>query len=291
LATDWRNAAETALGSTLTDLQQLSGGDFAESYRAVLGGEARVFIKTHRDPPPGFFSTEGRGLQWLRASGTVPVPEVLAVSDAPPFLVLQWIEPLADSAGSTDKMRSDEQLGSALAKLHQGKFSVFGRPDERTTGSQKMPNQPCLDWVEFYAERRLIPLADLAAERRALSAADIKKLRLLARRLDRLDVPAEPPALLHGDLWAGNRVIDKDGNSWLIDPASHGGHREFDLAMMRLFGGFGESCFDAYQQVYPLQAGWEQRVSLHQLAPLVVHAIKFGGAYVAEVSTALEQYC
>ncbi|HAS10233.1 MAG TPA: fructosamine kinase, partial [Acidimicrobiaceae bacterium] len=100
---------------------------------------------------------------------------------------------------------------------------------------------------------------------------------------------AEPPARLHGDLWAGNRLVDRDGRSWLIDPAAHGGHREFDLAMMRLFGGFGAACFAAYDDVHPLADGWEARVPLHQLAPLVVHAIKFGGGYVAGTERALAQ--
>ena len=103
-------------------------------------------------------------------------------------------------------------------------------------------------------------------------------------------MPDEPPARLHGDLWAGNRLVDTDGRSWLIDPAAHGGHREFDLAMMRLFGGFGDECFAAYAEVFPLAAGWPERVALHQIAPLVVHAIKFGGGYVAAATNAIMQY-
>ena len=102
--------------------------------------------------------------------------------------------------------------------------------------------------------------------------------------------PAEPPARLHGDLWAGNRLVDGRGRSWLIDPAAHGGHREFDLAMMRLFGGFDSECFAAYEEVGPLAPGWEERVPLHQLAPLAVHAIKFGGSYVRATVDALAHY-
>ncbi|MEX2625882.1 MAG: fructosamine kinase family protein, partial [Ilumatobacteraceae bacterium] len=101
--------------------------------------------------------------------------------------------------------------------------------------------------------------------------------------------PEEAPARLHGDLWAGNRLVDRQGRSWLIDPAAHGGHREFDLAMMRLFGGYGQDCFAAYAETFPLADGWEARVPLHQLAPLVVHAIKFGGGYVAATARALDE--
>ena len=95
-------------------------------------------------------------------------------------------------------------------------------------------------------------------------------------------------ARLHGDLWAGNRLVDDAGRSWLIDPAAHGGHREFDLAMMRLFGGYGPDCFGAYEDDHPLADGWERRVPLHQLAPLVVHAIKFGGGYAGATERALD---
>ena len=116
----------------------------------------------------------------------------------------------------------------------------------------------------------------------------VARLGRVADRLAEIGGPAEPPARLHGDLWAGNRMVDVDGVSWLIDPAAHGGHREFDLAMMRLFGGFGTSAFDAYHETFPLAGGWQERVSLHQLAPLLVHAIKFGAGYVAAVAGALD---
>ncbi len=96
---------------------------------------------------------------------------------------------------------------------------------------------------------------------------------------DELCGPPEPPALLHGDLWAGNRMIDRDGANWLIDPATYWGHREVDLAMMRLFGGFGGAAFDAYAEAHPLAAGWPERVEWYQLVPLLVHAILFGGSY------------
>ena len=107
-------------------------------------------------------------------------------------------------------------------------------------------------------------------------------------KLSDLCGPAEPPARLHGDLWGGNLHVDDDGAPVLIDPAVYGGHREMDLAMMRLFGGFGPSCFAAYDEVFPLADGWQARVPLHQLAPLVVHAIKFGGGYVASSDRALD---
>ena len=125
---------------------------------------------------------------------------------------------------------------------------------------------------------------------RALPVATIDRLERVAGSLERFDT-GEPPARLHGDLWAGNRLVDVSGRSWLIDPAAHGGHREFDLAMMRLFGGFSaELLRRRTKSATRLSSGWEERVPLHQIAPLVVHAIKFGGGYVAAATAAIARY-
>jgi fructosamine-3-kinase len=256
----------------------VSGGDVAESFRLQLADGGAVFAKTHHDPPPEFFETEAAGLEWLRAARAVPVPEVLAV--VPGVLVLQWID---EGSGRPD----EDGFGRALAALHSAGASCFGREDRRTTGSRRLPNEPRQDWADFYAENRLRPLAGLARQAEALPDEVIDRLEALAGRLGDLGVPVEPPARLHGDLWAGNRLVDERGVSWLIDPAAHGGHREFDLAMMQLFGGFGPACVDAYDDAFPLGSGWRARIPLHQLAPLAVHAIKFGGGYAAATERAL----
>ena len=212
------------------------------------------------------------------------MPDVLAVSDdVPNRLVLEWIDEGSARPGT------ERDLGVGLARMHRAGAPAFGREDRRSTGSRGLPNEPCVTWPEFYAENRLLPLARLARDGGALAPATIADLERLAPRLAAFDTD-EPPARVHGDLWAGNRLVDAGGRSWLIDPAAHGGHREFDLAMMRLFGGFAGECFDAYADVYPLEPGWEGRVALHQIAPLVVHAIKFGGGYVRAATAAIAQY-
>lgn len=280
---DLRAAVATTLGADVGALAGVSGGDVAAAYRADLDDGRRVFVKTHHSPPPGFFTTEATGLRWLRDAGSLLVPEVLAVSDDPPFLVLEWIE----EGRPTDD--TEAELGRALAAVHLAGAPSFGREDRRTTGSRGLPNEPCGTWSELYATQRLLPLARIARDAGALPEETIAGLERVAARLDELGGPPEPPARLHGDLWAGNRLVDRDGRSWLVDPAAHGGHREFDLAMMRLFGGFGEACFAAYDEAHPLADGWQVRVPLHQLAPLTVHAIKFGGGYVGSTERALAQ--
>jgi fructosamine-3-kinase len=282
-----RTAVEDAVGRRVEQMTVVRGGDVAAAFRVTLDDGTRLFAKTHPSPPPGFFTTEAVSLSWLREADAVPVPSVVAVSDgadaAPAFLILEWIDE-GRPAESTER-----SLGAALAALHDAGAPSFGREDRRTTGSRGLPNDPQPTWPAFYATCRLLPLARLARDGGALSVATIDRLERVAGSLERFDT-GEPPARLHGDLWAGNRLVDAAGRSWLIDPAAHGGHREFDLAMMRLFGGFSAACFAAYSECHPLSTGWEERVPLHQIAPLVVHAIKFGGGYVAAATAAITRY-
>lgn len=279
-----RDAVERALGASIRSVSRVHGGDVAIAYRIGADDGRIVFAKTHVSPPPGFFTTEAAGLRWLRDAGEVAVPDVIAVDDDPAFLLLEWIEEGGRRAGT------DRALGAALARMHRTGAPSFGREDRRTTGSQALPNDPCDTWAEFYAQRRLLPLARLATDVSAISPAAVRRLERLAGDLERVGGPPEPPARLHGDLWAGNRLVDRGGRNWLIDPAAHGGHREFDLAMMRLFGGFSSDCFDAYAEIAPLAEGWHERIDLHQIAPLVVHAIKFGGSYVSAAESAIARY-
>ncbi len=278
---DLRSNLVSTLGVGVAHMIPLGGGDVADSYRVVLDSGEAVFAKTKHNAPAGFFTTEAAGLTWLRDAAAVTVPEVVAVSDEPPLLVLEWIEPGYPTAAT------EADLGRSLARLHLAGAPYFGREDRRSTGSRGLPNDPADSWADFYSEQRLRPLAKLARDGRALPDHTIAQVEMVADRIDELLGAEEPPARLHGDLWGGNRLIGSGGISWLIDPAAHGGHREFDLAMMRLFGGFGADCYRAYEEAYPLGAGWEDRIPLHQLAPLVVHAIKFGGPYVPATQQAL----
>ena len=259
----------------------VSGGDVSQAQRVVLDDGRVVFVKTHDAPPDGFFTTEALGLGWLAEPGEARVPAVLSVDDDPAHLALEWIV-----EGPADD-ETDVELGRSLAALHRSGATCFGREDGRTTGSRRLPNEPCRSWAEFYATQRLVPLARIARDERVLDADVVRAVDRVADRLEELGGDPEPPARLHGDLWGGNRLVGDDGRSWLIDPAAHGGHREFDLAMMRLFGGFDTSCFGAYEDAFPLAPGWRERVPLHQLAPLLVHAVKFGGGYVRAVEEAL----
>ncbi len=171
----------------------------------------------------------------------------------------------------------------------------FGAPPEAAGesagfGSLRLPNEPADDWPAFYAERRLLPLARIARERGALGAAAIECVERVCARIGELAGPSEPPARLHGDLWTGNVMAGEDGQPWLIDPSAYGGHRELDLAMLRLFGAPSERVFAAYEEVAPLADGWRERVELYQLLPLLVHALLFGGSYRGAAERVARRY-
>lgn len=279
------NAVRAATGDKVVSSTVVHGGDTSAAFRVETPGRV-LFAKTHPSPPAGFFTTEAASLRWLGECDAIQVPIVIDVSDGvrgrDGYLVLEWIE--------QETTPPDEvAFGRALAALHATGAPCFGRNDRRTTGSLGLPNEPSKTWAEFMATNRFEPLARIARDRGSLPDHVIADLERLSSKLDDFD-DGSPPARLHGDLWAGNRMVGTNGESWLIDPAAHGGHREFDLAMMRLFGGFGPEAFHAYQDLSPLGNGWRERIELHQIAPLVVHAVKFGGTYIGAATRAISAY-
>lgn len=253
------------------------GGDINEAWRVKLD-DRDIFVKTRPDAGEGEYALEAEGLRWLAEPGAVRVPAVIGLAED--YLALEWIQPGTLSAEGA------EELGRGLARTHAAGAPCFGDPGfgerlgvEARIGSLRLPNEPLEDWPSFYAQRRLLPLARIAAERGALSSAGVVAVERVCERLPDLCGPPESPARLHGDLWSGNVHADVDGRAWLIDPSAYGGHRELDLAMLRLFGSPSERLFAAYEEVSPLAAGWRQRLGLWQLLPLLVHAVLFGGSY------------
>jgi fructosamine-3-kinase len=252
----------------------VGGGDINEAFRVVLADGREAFVKTRPDSAPGEYAAEAAGLRWLVEPGALRTPRVLEVDER--YLALEWIERgRLDASGV-------EELGSGLAATHTAGAESFGATGELGSagfGSLRLSNDPTEDWPTFYAERRLRPLARIARERSALSSTGIEAVERVCDRTSELTGPPESPARLHGDLWSGNVMADTAGRPWLIDPSAYGGHREVDLAMLRLFGAPSERIFDAYEERAPLAAGWQQRVELYQLLPLLVHALLFGGSY------------
>jgi fructosamine-3-kinase len=271
----------------------ISGGQVNDTYRFKLESGASIFVKSASTAPVGSFEAEAEGLRWLRETNTIAVPEVLAVHDDADivhrFLALDFIlhgQPAADH---------DEDLGRSLAALHRFPCARFGLDTDNWIAGLPQINgpsepDPTITLPELYAQHRIEPLLRRAVDAEVLGQRHVDRWTSIERRLDDLLGPPEPPSRLHGDLWSGNAIVDGSGHAVLVDPAVYGGHREVDLAMMRLFGGFGPRTYDAYDEVHPLAPGWQDRVELLQLYPLLVHVALFGGRYVAQVGAGLDRY-
>jgi fructosamine-3-kinase len=285
---DLGNAVARRMGSNVVAAEPLAGGDIHAALCVRLADGRRVFVKSHPSAPGTMFAAEARGLEWLREAGALRVPEVLAFSDPAArdgtrFLILEYIEPAPKVAAF------DELLGRSLAQVHRAGSPTFGFDHDNFIGPLAQLNAPAADWPTFYAERRLEPLLRQAADAGLAGTRLRRDFEALFARMTDLVGPPEPPSRLHGDLWGGNLHIDDRGHPCLIDPAVYGGHREIDLAMMRLFGGFGPRVFHAYREAWPLLRGVEERVALYQLYPLLVHLNVFGAAYSSGVASALER--
>ena len=271
-------------GLDVVSSRPVGGGSINDAYAVELAGGRRAFVKTRADAVPGEFAAEAAALRWLAEPGTVRVPGVLAAGDG--FLALEWIE-----SGSLSDAGAEE-LGRGLARLHQAGAPAFGgvQGDELRIGPLAFDVTPSDGWPEFYAERFLRPLLAPAVDRGSLSRGAAEAVERVCERLPELAGPAEPPARLHGDLWGGNVMAGADGGAWLIDPAAYGGHREVDLAMLRLFGAPSRRVFAAYEEEAPLAPGHQERLELWQLFPLLVHTVLFGGGYGASAEAVARRY-
>ncbi|GAA2777357.1 fructosamine kinase family protein [Saccharopolyspora taberi] len=266
-------AVSEITGRAVTRVRRLGGTACA----VQLDDGRTVFAKSAE---PSSVAAEAASLEWLADAGAVPVPAVHGHDDR--VLVTDHI-----TAGRPSPRAADE-LGRGLAALHAAGAPAFGAPPpggpaDAWIGLAPMRNEHTDTWPEFYARLRVEPYVRLARDAGDLSTAEAK---IITDRCERLDeVPAEPPARLHGDLWSGN--VHWADRAWLIDPAAHGGHRETDLAMLHLFGcPHLERVLAAYQEVSPLAAGWQDRIGLHQLFPLLVHAVLFGRGYAVQAVAA-----
>jgi fructosamine-3-kinase len=282
------DALHAALGSAVKRASPAAGGDINQGYRVELAGGRELFVKTHGKPLAQMYSCEARGLAWLAQSEALRTPRVLALSDAEPaFLALELIR---TGRKAPDH---DEQLGRGLAALHRAGAPSFGLAHDNYIAVLPQDNRQSDSWASFYVEHRLEPqlarAVDAGGADTALRAAFFRLFSRIRSDPEPLCGPPEPPARLHGDLWAGNALTDERGAPCLIDPAVYGGHREIDLAMMRLFGGFAERCFAAYHEAFPLAQGHQQRVGFYQLYPLLVHVNLFGGGYAGSVQRTLDR--
>ncbi|MEV5373721.1 fructosamine kinase family protein [Streptomyces albogriseolus] len=265
-------------GRAVTGLRPLSGS-LAE---AALDDGRTVIVKRAEDAEAA--RAEAAGLRWLAEADATPVPRVHGREEA--WLVLDRVR--EGRPGREAALR----FGRELAGLHAAGAPAFGAPPpggpvEAFIGLAPMRNVTGDDWPAWYAEHRVLPYLRRAVDAGTMDAGEAAVVERVCARLPELAGPAEPPARLHGDLWNGNVLWGADGRVRLIDPAAHGGHRETDLAMLALFGcPLLDAVLEGYQDVAPLAAGWRTRVGVHQLFPLLVHAVLFGRGYAGQALAA-----
>lgn len=284
-------------GLAVRDARAVGAQHGYQHFMVTLAGGQRAFAKVATEDNPdaddtatddtgqlgGAFAAEANGLRWLAEADAVPVPDVLAVTEA--ALVISMIPPGRASPSAAFG------FGAELARLHAAGAAGFGAPWPGVIASLPLDNTPLdskapPDWPSWYAARRVLPYLRMAVDAGALGPQDARLVEAVTDRIGTLAGPAEPPSRIHGDCWAGN-VLWSGDRGWLIDPAAHGGHRETDLALLDLFGAPDlDRILAGYNDTAPLAAGWRDRIPLHQLHPLLVHACLFGASYAEGVRAA-----
>ncbi len=268
---------EERLGLSISSLQPISGGDINHAALIHIRDQPSLFVKYNQYPAGSdMLSKEAKGLEILDRLSAFSIPKVHHCESvyAHHFLVMDYIQ----QAKATDSHWLT--FGERLADMHRQSQQPYGLDHDNYIGSLPQSNQLHTDWHSFYYHERLLPQLKLGIRNGVFHSSDLSLLQQLYQVLPEL-VSTEGPALLHGDLWSGNYLMAEEGIT-LIDPAVYYGDREMDLAMMRLFGGFPASAYAAYQEAYPLPYGYQKRIDLYQLYPIMVHANLFGGQYIAQ---------
>lgn len=283
--------AEKILGSrsgkvlNIISTAQVGGGCINHCFR--LDTTSRKYFIKYNDAKryPGMFEAEAKGLSLLRDGDAIHVPEVIAAAaaDDTSFLLLEWIE----SGMQTRNFWPD--FGKSLAKLHRNTDGHFGLEHDNYIGSLKQSNTQATSWTDFFVHQRIEPQLKMALDTGRMENQILKNAERFYGRMNEL-FPRESPALVHGDLWSGNFMTGKTGQVTLVDPAVYYGHREMDLSMTMLFGGFDPGFYSSYQEAFPLDPGFESRVDFYNLYPLLVHVNLFGGGYVRQVIEILNKF-
>lgn len=261
--------------------ESVSGGDSCANLVCRHSNGEAVFVKYMGSAPPNFFECESEGLAYLSQISNVRTPKVFAFGST--YLVLEYIRPNQHVPDFW------EQLGQQLASIHEFTRDQYGFVNDNYCGLTHQVNTLTDNGVEFFAKYRLLGLAEKAFDRRLLAIGDLQAIESLCLRLDNI-IPYQPPSLLHGDLWSGNVHVSDLGRPVFIDPAVYFGWAEIDIAMTRLFGGFDKRFYEAYNEARPLEHGWQGRLDLYNLYPLLNHLLLFGQSYLPKVRQILSVY-
>jgi protein-ribulosamine 3-kinase len=276
---------EISLSTEIISSTPLGGGSINEAFR-IETSSGPFFIKFNQAKRyPGMFTAEAKGLVILEKAGCIRVPKVLHSAETGnfAFLLLEYINVAATVSNFWPL------FGQKLARLHRHTYDAFGLDHDNYIGSLRQSNYNHHFWIEFLVMERLQPLVRMAYDSGLLDSQDVRRMEMLYKKLPEI-LPVEPPSLIHGDLWSGNYMVGADGHPCIIDPAVYYGHREMDIAMCKLFGGFSQEFYRSYNEEFPMEKGWDKRVELNQLYPLLVHVNLFGEGYSRQVRQILKDY-
>ncbi len=267
------------------DFKPVGGGCINNGGR-LLTQAGNFFIKYNDEQFEGMFDVEAKGLRLLKAAEAIHIPEVYCTGrtqDGMIFIVLEWIE--------SKRRKNDfwQTFGAQLANMHRVSNDTFGLDTDNYIGSLPQYNNKHRNWPDFFREERIEPQIAIGRDNGKLSNSIIEQIRNIYPKLPDI-FPEEQPALLHGDLWGGNFMVDQEGEPALIDPAVYYGHREMELAFTQMFGGFNREFYEAYDHHFPLEKGFDDRKALYNLYPVLVHVNLFGGAYLHELQEIISRF-
>lgn len=290
-----------APGASLEARRPVGGSDLNRVYRLTLSDGSELFAKTNASSLLPMYEAEAEGLAAMRATGTIGVTDVLAIGLEPAefgqdsaFLLLAWLEPASKRADFwetfAEELAAMHAADTAFLFPERGGQTTYGFPIDNYIGSTPQINTPKGSWVDFFRECRLHPQVRMAYDAGYLERSAMRKADSVMERLESLLPEPDHPSLLHGDLWGGNFMTGPDGKAWLIDPATYVGHREADLAMTELFGGFSPAFYSSYRSIAHVDAGYDERRDLYNLYHLLNHVNLFGYSYVGSVLRTLDRF-
>jgi len=286
----WKKGVEKLLTEKLNTIVKIisgkpvSGGSINRA-KVVSTTAGYFFVKINSaERYPSMFEKEAMGIELLAKANTIATPDVIGFGKdgTDTFLVLKNINSAPKSVHFWDN------FGMNLARLHSHSEKYFGLDHDNYIGSLPQQNRQHETWEEFFRAERLEPQVKTAFNAGILDRSILAMFDRFYAKLDTI-FPKEPPALIHGDLWSGNFMVDEKGEAVIIDPAVYYGHREMDLGMSQLFGGFNARFYEAYNQTYTLEPGWKERLDYCNLYPLMVHVNLFGGGYANSVKNILRK--
>lgn len=282
LSEAYKNEIQRELDAEISSFTTVHGGDINQAAKITTHSGIQYFVKWNHSAPESMFEVEAKGLELLRSADiNLEIPEAQVINKN--FLVLSWIE---EGGG---REHSAQEFGRELAKLHRNTTDQFGLDHDNYIGRLPQSNTRHSNWADFFALERIEPQVKMGIESGKLTRSVLREVEGLYKKLGSI-FPTEQPALIHGDLWSGNYMFTKNGRASIYDPAAYYGHREMELAMTRLFGGFSANFYEGYNEEYKLEGGFDSRVSICNLYPILVHANLFGGSYCRQAENIIKRY-